>query len=104
MVLCAVSKDHSVVRLLEVPESAAVGEKVVFKGFPADSVPATPAQMAKKKILEGLAPGVNYFIYISILIGESTSLLVLLLCLDVHVASHGLSRSCSLGSERFYHR
>lgn len=59
MVLCAVSKDHSVVRLLEVPEGTKVGERVTFPGFPADSVPATPAQMVKKKILEELAPGVS---------------------------------------------
>jgi hypothetical protein len=60
MVLCAVSKDHSVVRLLEAPEGAAPGDRVLFPGFPADSVPATPAQMVKKKILEGLAPGVSF--------------------------------------------
>jgi len=56
MVLCAVSSDHSVVKLLEPPATAEVGDRVVFPGFPADAVPATPAQMAKKKILEGLAP------------------------------------------------
>lgn len=57
--LCAVSKDHSVVRLLEAPESANPGDKVTFPGFAQDSVAATPAQMAKKKILEGLAPQVS---------------------------------------------
>ena len=56
MVLCAVSKDHSVVRLLEAPEGAVVGERVSFPPFPVGSEPATPAQMVKKKILEGLAP------------------------------------------------
>lgn len=59
MVLCAVSGDHSVIRLLEAPEGAQAGDRVTFPGFPADSVPATPAQMVKKKILEGLAPGVS---------------------------------------------
>ena len=59
MVLCAVSADHSAVRLLEVPAETTVGERVLFKGFPVDSVPATPAQMAKKKILEALAPRVS---------------------------------------------
>lgn len=59
MVLCAVSPDHSVIRLLEAPEGAQAGDRVTFPGFPADAVPATPAQMVKKKILEGLAPGVS---------------------------------------------
>lgn len=59
MVLCAVAFDHSAVRLLEVPANTTVGERVLFKGYPVDSVPATPAQMAKKKILEGLAPKVS---------------------------------------------
>ena len=52
MVLCAVSHDHSVVKLLEAPEGAKVGERVIFPGFPTDAEPATPAQMVKKKILE----------------------------------------------------
>ncbi len=57
--LCAVSADHSVIRLLEAPASAAAGDRVTFPPFSADSVAATPAQMVKKKILEGLAPGVS---------------------------------------------
>jgi hypothetical protein len=65
MVLCAVSKDHSVVRLLDVPDQAKPGDRVTFPGFPADSVPATPAQMVKKKILEGLAPGVGHLLVIA---------------------------------------
>lgn len=60
MVLCAVAADHSAVRLLEVPTNTTVGERVLFKGYPVDSIPATPAQMAKKKILEGLAPKVSW--------------------------------------------
>eukprot|EP01032_Pedospumella_encystans_P008387 gene8387-9962_t len=59
MVLCAVSADHSVIRLLEAPASAAAGDRVTFPPFPADSVAATAAQMVKKKILEGLAPGLR---------------------------------------------
>jgi len=59
MVLCAVSADHSVIRLLEAPASASAGDRVTFPPFPADSVAATPAQMVKKKILEGLAAGVS---------------------------------------------
>lgn len=66
MVLCAVAFDHSAVRLLEVPANTTVGERVLFKGFPADSVPATPAQMAKKKILEGLAPKVSCLSFASL--------------------------------------
>lgn len=59
MVLCAATADKSDVKLLEVPESATVGEKVVFTGFSGE--PATPAQVAKKKIFETLAPLVRYF-------------------------------------------
>lgn len=58
MVLCACSDDHSVVKLLEPPQDAPVGERVMFAGF-SGSEPATPAQMAKKKILEALAPGLR---------------------------------------------
>lgn len=54
MVLCASNKDHTVVRLLEPPTSAKVGDRVVFSGFSGE--PATPAQIAKKKIFETLAP------------------------------------------------
>lgn len=59
MVLCAVSADHSIIKLLEAPASASAGDRVTFPPFPADSVAATPAQMVKKKILEGLAAGVS---------------------------------------------
>lgn len=58
MVLCACSDDHSVVKLLEPPQDAPVGERVMFAGF-SGSEPATPSQMAKKKILEALAPGLR---------------------------------------------
>lgn len=54
MVLCASNAEHTVVKLLEPPASAAPGERVEFAGFSSEA--ATPAQMAKKKILEKLAP------------------------------------------------
>jgi len=59
MVLCAVSKDHSQVCLLDVPDNTPIGAQVTFPGFPGDNIPATPSQMVKKKILEGLAPKVT---------------------------------------------
>eukprot|EP01034_Spumella_vulgaris_P032472 gene32472-40076_t len=54
MVLCAVNGDHTVVKLLAPPAAAQVGERVSFPGFVGEAAPA--AQVAKKKILEGLAP------------------------------------------------
>ena len=57
MVLCACSEDHSVVKLLQPPAAALVGERVVFGAF--NSEPVTPAQMAKKKILEQVGPGLR---------------------------------------------
>ena len=57
MVLCAVNSDHTVIKLLEPPLSAAVGDRVSFPGFVGEPAPA--AQLAKKKILEKLAPGVS---------------------------------------------
>jgi tRNA-binding EMAP/Myf-like protein len=57
MVLCASNADHSAVKLLEPPADAKVGDKVAFPGFEGEV--ATPAQMAKKKILEGLLPEVR---------------------------------------------
>ncbi len=56
MVLCAVSGNHDVVKLLEPPADAQVGERVTFPGFSGEPFPAN--QVAKKKILEGLAPQV----------------------------------------------
>lgn len=55
MVLCASTTDKSDVKLLEPPKDAIVGARVTFTGSAAVEV-ATPAQMTKKKILEGLAP------------------------------------------------
>jgi len=57
MVLCACSEDHSVVKLLQPPAAALVGERVVFGAF--NSEPVTAAQMAKKKILEQVGPGLR---------------------------------------------
>jgi len=57
MVLCACSEDHSVVKLLQPPAAALVGERVVFGAF--NSEPATVSQMAKKKILEQVGPGLR---------------------------------------------
>ena len=55
MVLCACTDDKSKVKLLEPPAGANKGDKVEFAGAePCD--PATGSQMAKKKILEKLAP------------------------------------------------
>jgi aminoacyl tRNA synthase complex-interacting multifunctional protein 1 len=54
MVLCASSDDHTVVQLVDAPAGSKPGDRVVFKGF--DGEPATPAQIAKKKIFEKLAP------------------------------------------------
>jgi hypothetical protein len=57
MVLCAVNADHSAVALLEPPAGAEPGQSVTFEGFAGD--PATPAQVAKKKLLEKILPGLK---------------------------------------------
>jgi methionine--tRNA ligase beta chain len=57
MVLCACSADRSVIKLLEPPTDAVVGERVVFESFSGE--PASSSVMAKKKVLEKLAPGVS---------------------------------------------
>lgn len=57
MVLCACNEDHTVVHLLQPPEGCAAGDRVSFPGFSGE--PATPAHVAKKKILEKLAPQVS---------------------------------------------
>jgi len=54
MVLCAVTGEHSNVKLLTPPEGAAVGERITFPGFSGE--PALATHVAKKKIFEGLAP------------------------------------------------
>jgi tRNA-binding EMAP/Myf-like protein len=55
MVLCASNDDHTVVELIVPPASANIGDRVLFEDI-AVSEPATPAQMTKKKVFEGLAP------------------------------------------------
>jgi aminoacyl tRNA synthase complex-interacting multifunctional protein 1 len=57
MVICASNADHSIVKLLEPPANANVGDRVTFDGFSGE--PASSAQVAKKKILERLAPDVR---------------------------------------------
>jgi tRNA-binding EMAP/Myf-like protein len=54
MVLCACNADHSKVTLLEIPSNAKPGDRVTFKGF--EGEPASSSVVAKKKILEGIAP------------------------------------------------
>lgn len=56
MVLCASNDDHTVVQLVDAPAGSKPGDRVTFKGF--DGEAATPAQVAKKKIFEKLAPEV----------------------------------------------
>ena len=55
MVLCACNEDHSKVAILEPPLDAEPGNKVEFAGFEGKEA-APPNAMAKKKILEKLAP------------------------------------------------
>jgi hypothetical protein len=67
MVLCAVSADHTHIKLLEAPHTASAGDRITFPGFTGEA--ASSAQMAKKKILEKLAPQVKiifsaYFLYL----------------------------------------
>ncbi len=60
MVLCTANADHSAVKLLEPPMDAQVGERVSFPGYAGE--PAQANQMAKKKILEKLAPMVWFIL------------------------------------------
>jgi len=55
MVLCACNSDHTVVKLLQPPQDAKIGEQVTFKGH-GTGAPASASVMAKKKILEKLGP------------------------------------------------
>jgi aminoacyl tRNA synthase complex-interacting multifunctional protein 1 len=54
MVLCSCTPDHSQIKLVTPPTSAKPGDRITFPGF--DGLPATPNEMAKKKILENLSP------------------------------------------------
>ena len=58
MVLCAVNDDHSKVAILEPPADSKPGDKVEYKGFEGKEA-APPNAIAKKKILEKLAPGLK---------------------------------------------
>ena len=62
MVLCACNQDHTIVQLVEPPQDSKPGDRVMFPGF--DGEPATPAQVAKKKIFEKLAPEVTNNLFI----------------------------------------
>jgi methionine--tRNA ligase beta chain len=57
MVLCSCNADHSIIKLVQPPSEAKPGDRITFPGFEGD--PATPNEMVKKKVLEGLAP---YFV------------------------------------------
>lgn len=54
MVLCAANADHTAVALIEPPASSKAGDRVTFDGYSGEPAPA--AQVAKKKILEKVAP------------------------------------------------
>lgn len=62
MVICASNPDHTVVKLLEPPSNAMVGDRVTFDGFTGE--PASASALAKKKILEKLLPEVIFFFFI----------------------------------------
>jgi aminoacyl tRNA synthase complex-interacting multifunctional protein 1 len=54
MVVCASNEAHTAVELLQPPEGAVPGERVMFAGH--EGEPAVPNQMAKKKILDDVLP------------------------------------------------
>ena len=60
--LCAVSTDHTHIKLLEAPHTASAGDRITFPGFTGEA--ASSAQMAKKKILEKLASQVGRILFI----------------------------------------
>jgi len=51
MVLAASNEDHTQVELVEPPEGAKIGERVIFEGFPGD-----PEKTLKKETLESVLP------------------------------------------------
>jgi hypothetical protein len=57
MVLCASNEDHTSVHFVDPPADSKPGDRVIFSGFE-NGEAATPAQVAKKKIFEKLAPQV----------------------------------------------
>jgi len=54
MVLCASNADHTAVEFVIPPEGVKIGERVTFEGFTGE--PESENKVAKKKILEKLAP------------------------------------------------
>lgn len=54
MVLCATNADHTAVELVIPPEGVKIGERVTFEGLTGEPEPEN--KVAKKKILEKLAP------------------------------------------------
>jgi len=54
MVLCATNADHTAVEFVVPPEGAKLGERVMFEGLQGEPKPEN--QVAKKKILQKLAP------------------------------------------------
>ncbi|GBG31121.1 Methionine--tRNA ligase, cytoplasmic [Hondaea fermentalgiana] len=60
MVLCASNADKTQVEVVDPPAGAEIGERVVFQGIEGGPFePATPAQVAKKKIFEAVAPNLK---------------------------------------------
>ena len=54
MVLCASNHDHTQVEFVVPPDSAQIGERVIFEGY--DGPPEPENKVAKKKILELVLP------------------------------------------------
>lgn len=91
MVLCACNDDHSIVQFVDPPANSKPGDQVIFEGFA--GAPATPANMAKKKVFEALAPQV---------------VVLLVLCagilLHLYLASNGSKWNCSVGHNTIQNR
>jgi hypothetical protein len=90
MVLCAVSADHTHIKLLEAPHTASAGDRITFPGFTGEA--ASSAQMAKKKILEKLAPQV----WILILLTSYFSLFIYLLIMILLFLVSNITFFCEL--------
>lgn len=61
MVLCASNDAHTEVVFVDVPASAKVGDRIVFQGEGIGPVvePMDPNKLAKKKVFEKIAPGLQ---------------------------------------------
>lgn len=99
MVLCACNADKSAVKLLEPPAAANTGDRVVFGAFSGE--PATPAQVAKKKIFETLAPLVSVRAAVAVAAAPAHRLT---LRAPVAVVAHGQPRRGPLRRRRLRHR